>query len=256
MEFSDFEKEAVLLLEQMPKSRSRNCFRSAVRHLEKSQILLNVDLEMAAFRAITAEEEAASGLMFCLKELRYPGAQILNPRDHLQKNAVIAFLKAVSRMPAELETVHKFEFQLELNRSTNRPRLQLAFRNPVLFPEATMRPEPPLGFMATTGDKLRSFAPFLSELAAKHDQANFLSHIKFLANYRNRILYADERGIPAILEIPPGVQEEWKRNVFTLLFAHLLIKPHKGHQLFVSQLLSSFLVALEKVPIGNLHPEA
>jgi hypothetical protein len=256
MEFSDFEKEIVQILEKMPKSRSRNCFRSALRHLEKSQILLDVDLEMAAFRAITAEEEAASGLMHCLKEQRYPGANILNPRDHPQKHAVIAFLKAVSRMPAELQTVHGFQFHLELNKSHKKPKLQLAFRHPVLFPGATMRPEPPLGFLATTGDKPRSFAPFLSELAANHDQANFLSHIRFLANYRNRILYADESGVPVILEIPSGAQDEWKRNVFALLFGYLLIKPYKEHQLFVSQLLSSFLVALNKVPMGGLHPDA
>ena len=44
MDFTDFEKEAINILDGMPKSRSRNCFRSALRHLEKSQLLLNFDL--------------------------------------------------------------------------------------------------------------------------------------------------------------------------------------------------------------------
>jgi hypothetical protein len=256
MDFTDFEKEAIKILDGMPKSRSRNCFRSALRHLEKSHLLLNVDLEMAAFRAITAEEEAASGLMYCLKELNYPGSEKLNPRIHSQKNAVTAFLKAVGHMPAELQKEYQFEFILEINKHEPKPLLGLAIKNSVHWPEHKMRPEPPLGFIATTGEKVRSFAPYLAELASKHEEKDFLSHIDRLANYRNRLLYADEMGIPMIKEIPSGAVEQWKSHVISLLYGYLLIKPYKEHQLFVSQLLSSFLVALQKIPIGDLHPDS
>jgi hypothetical protein len=256
MDFTDFEKEAINILDGMPKSRSRNCFRSALRHLEKSQLLLNFDLEMAAFRAITAEEEAASGLMYCLKELNYPGAEKLNPRHHTQKNAVTAFLKAVANMPAELQIEHQFEFVLEINKHDPKPMLGLAIKNSIYFPDHKMRPEPPLGFIATTGEKARSFAPYLAELASKHNERDFQSHIERIANYRNKLLYADETGFPMIKDIPSAAVEQWKNHVLSLLYGYLLIKPYKEHQLFVSQLLSCFLVALQKVPIGDLHPDS
>lgn len=254
MDLAEFEKEAVQLLERTPKSRSRNCFRSAIRHLEKANALLGVDLEMAAFRALTAEEEAASGLMFCLKELRYPGAERLNPRQHQQKNAVIAFLRAVGRMPAELERDHQFEFLFEINNAVPEPKLGLAIKNQVLWPGLRMRPDPPLGFLATTGDKARSFAPYISEVADRHNEKDFLAHVERLANYRNKLLYASDAGLPLIKDIPASAVEQWKHYVFILLYSYLMIRPYKEHQLFVSQLLSSFLVALQKIPIGDLHP--
>lgn len=119
-----------------------------------------------------------------------------------------------------------------------------------------MRPEPPLGFIATTGEKARSFASYLAELASKHEERDFQSHIDRLANYRNKLLYADEMGVPMIKEIPSGAVEQWRNHVVSLLYSYLLIKPYKEHQLFVSQLLSSFLVALQKVSIGDLHPDS
>ncbi len=256
MDFTDFEKEAIKILDSMPKSRSRNCFRSALQHLEKAHRLLDFDLEMAAFRAITAEEEAASGLMYSLKELHYPESENLNPRSHSQKNAVTAFLKAVANMPAELQREYHFEFILEINKNEPKPLLGLAIKNSIHWPDLKARPQPPLGFLATTDEKVRSFSPYLAELASRHEEKDFKSHIDRLANFRNKLLYADEMGIPIIKEIPPGAIEQWKNHVISLLYGYLLIKPHKEHQLFVSQLLSSFLVALQKIPIGDLHPDS
>ncbi len=46
------------------------------------------DPAMAIFRAITAEEEAASGLLRCLAEMDYPNAKYLNPHNHSHKHAV------------------------------------------------------------------------------------------------------------------------------------------------------------------------
>ncbi len=71
----------------------------------EATILDGVDLEMAAFRAITAEEEAASALFHSLKRRRYAGAARLSPRNHVHKNAVAPFCTAVSRVLAATEEI-------------------------------------------------------------------------------------------------------------------------------------------------------
>ncbi|PLU07434.1 hypothetical protein BMJ29_02810 [Sinorhizobium medicae] len=56
---------------------------------------------MSFFRAITAEEEAATALILALKQRRYPGSEKLNPWEHLHKAAVSPFLDAVGNVLAE-----------------------------------------------------------------------------------------------------------------------------------------------------------
>ena len=90
---SGFEIKCVELMNFAPTTHATHCFRSALRHLEKAETLVDVDNEMAAFRAITAEEEASTGLMRAVMELKYPDSDKLKVRDHVQKQAVFPFLK-------------------------------------------------------------------------------------------------------------------------------------------------------------------
>src|SRR5437762_14165480 len=76
----------------------RPAAKSAVRHIDKAYALADLDPDMAAFRAITAEEEAGTALFHSLKRHRYPGSAVLKPRDHLHKNAVAPFCTAVARL--------------------------------------------------------------------------------------------------------------------------------------------------------------
>src|SRR3972149_10464663 len=91
--FAQFETNCIELLADVPKKQSRHCYRSALRHLEKAEGLSEIDPAMAIFRGITAEEEAASGLMHCLRELDYVGGNRLNPRNHIHKHALIPFIR-------------------------------------------------------------------------------------------------------------------------------------------------------------------
>jgi hypothetical protein len=93
VELSDFDHRCLVLLQESPNKHSRHCFRSAINHLERAEKLFSIDSSMAVFRCITAEEEAATGLMLCLKERGYLNAEKLNTRMHDQKNAVIQFYK-------------------------------------------------------------------------------------------------------------------------------------------------------------------
>jgi len=91
LDLTSFDQSCFELLEALPRTQSRASMRSAINHLRRAEVLFPIDRPMAAFRCYTAEEEAASGLMHCLKERRYANAERLNPRNHIQKNAVIPF---------------------------------------------------------------------------------------------------------------------------------------------------------------------
>ena len=64
-------------VEKITVPRIRHACRSAFNHLRKSWILHPVDAEMSAFRAITAEEEAASAVIRALRHQSYPNAESL-----------------------------------------------------------------------------------------------------------------------------------------------------------------------------------
>src|SRR4051812_32687695 len=89
--------------------------KNAVRHIDKANAIADTDPDMAAFRAITAEEEAATALFHSLKRHRYPGSELLKPRDHLQKNAVAPFCSAVSRLFELVDEQFDLRPQLRIN---------------------------------------------------------------------------------------------------------------------------------------------
>ena len=81
---------------------------------------------MAAFRSYTAEEEAASALMHCLKERRYVNAEGLNPKSHKQKSAVISFLTILKKFYDESLGIHGVEPEIQLRTLVGVKRLFVA----------------------------------------------------------------------------------------------------------------------------------
>lgn len=74
MDFTHFEKKTIEAINDC-RGAIKHCGKNAIYHLEKAWFLREVDLEMATFRGITAEEEAASALFFCLKNNNYLNSQ-------------------------------------------------------------------------------------------------------------------------------------------------------------------------------------
>lgn len=58
---------------------------------------------MAIFRGVTAEEEAATGLMQAFRFRKYPNADLLKPRDHVQKHAVTPYLRFLLHHLSEIK---------------------------------------------------------------------------------------------------------------------------------------------------------
>ncbi|NWJ40969.1 MAG: hypothetical protein HXX12_08350 [Geothrix sp.] len=255
MEFEEIELGVIQRIKKLPKCKSRFCFQSAVHHLEKAEKLLGVDNAMAAFRAITAEEEAATGLMCCLQELNYPNADKLQPRSHLHKNAVAALLAVLGHDFGLLIRDHGFEFTLVMKKDGLEPPT-LHIRNKAFFGDHVMVPDMPFNFLASTGDKLRSFSTSLSVLATEAGAKNILDYIRREANIRNHILYASGMGVPMVLDPPAQLlNAKWKR-VIACHYIYLSIKQYPSHQLFLQQAIDAFLAMLKVLPMGELHPES
>jgi len=226
----------------------------AVKHLNRAWKIRELDPEMALFRSLTAEEEAATALMLSLKRRRYAGADRLNHRDHVQKNAVFPFLQGVQRVIGKLGP-HAPPTSLVLDGDTKPHLLKIRFTVPHPGDGTPLwaSPEPPLHFstkssLGETPMKLDDFKLGLDELAAASGAATIIDYIRERANLRNRILYAAPGGIPQVGgDIEKGLAQHQGRT-FAILKAYCLVDPYPQTQGFVQQCLYAFLKRLDRLP--------
>jgi len=226
----------------------KHCARNAISNLKKAWEIRELDPEMAAFRAITGEEEAATAIMHSLRRRRYKGAEKLKYRDHTYKAAVFPFFQAISIVFARHLELYKAT--IEIDTKVKKPTLKVRINVPGPTGDIVHAyPEPPLHFEMMVNGKLYDFSRELEELATTKNVKKITDYIKQQANTRNVILYASTKGIPKI-EHPPidNFLERKREIVFGHLVVYLLIDPHREHQLFVQQGLTAFLKMLNAVP--------
>lgn len=224
-----------------------HCARSAFRHLRKAWILIDVDPEMAAFRAITAEEESAAALFHALRRWDYQGADSLRPRSHFQKAALIPFYEAVSEV---LEVNHQAGIMTRLVIDKRERRLGTSVDFSRVAPGVPeMAPIPPLHFTIKSDDRLHDFQEQLEEAVRRRGVSSVEKYIAERANKRNQLLYATSTGVPSVTALNNFLPAQ-RQHVVINLVLYLLIDPYPKHQLFVEQGLRAFLKMLGKLPDG------
>ena len=198
-----FQLRTVALMEAMPRLHSTHCFRSAMHHLERAERLVVEDPAMAIFRAITAEEEAASGLIRCVAELKYPKANLLNPRDHIHKHAVFPFMEVVQLFVAQSFADHFQSFKLHIKEESGRTLLMLALDVKVDGQVTLAYPIPPLNFGMKNRDSHEpiNYSYQINQLIGARGGDSIKAFLKAEANVRNRILYAGPSGYPEVEEV-------------------------------------------------------
>lgn len=242
------DQKVLSLLDAEPPSRARHCFRSALEHLRRALLIQDIDPAMAVFRGITAEEEAASGLMHAFIERNYPNARLLNPRDHVQKHAVTPFLRFLLHHLAEIKLNGVSRVRLAVGNVDGSKRLVVAFLLEGEGEPQTAMPTPPLNLAVSEGNRgFPDLSRNISELLEPTGYANALSFLQAEANLRNRILYAGPDGYPVIEDLKPEYIQERLRRVLTILKAALLVLPYEEVQPFASQALDSFLRLVKKL---------
>jgi hypothetical protein len=226
--------------------RVRHCSRSAFVHLRKAWRLHGIDDEMSVFRAITAEEEAATALIQALKARRYAGAERLRPWNHVHKTAFWPLVEAVNRilvasgMPTPKVALAR--------RGTPKVALKLDIAAMTGSAEPLWgEPDHPLNFLLRSGHAseplVHMFEAEFDELASERGAGSLKLHVEREANARNRLLYADDQGYPTVT-FHDDLLMERARRVGILVLLAIIVMQTPEHQLFVIQCLEALLRAL------------
>jgi hypothetical protein len=245
MKGTDYQKAVQELVKKQPSPGCHAAF-NALLHISKAWELRALDREMAVFRSFCAEEEAATAIFHALKRLRYPGAEKLQHRNHVQKAAVIPFLWMVHKA---FTIVYEQGFQptVAIGEEEGRKRITLSFQVPG-FPYRAY-PMPPLHFSLKGGDGLYRFEREFEALKSIRNTETMKEYVREGIDNRNRLLYAQASGILPILDIDvePMIQSQLE-TVTTLLTVYLLIDMYPEHQLFVQQCLDVFIALMTNIP--------
>lgn len=205
-------------------SHGMQCARSAVRHLTRAWRLRDLDLGMALFRCLTAEEEAATAVFLALKSRQYDGAVRLTHRSHRDKTALVPFFRAVSANFAKVVSAEMNPMiMLDERGPTPRMRVRITYTPPGFTPKWAF-PEPPLHFSLKVNDELHDFRDELQELASSVGLDDINDHIEEQKNLRNRILYATPEGVPEIEGDGETLVLRRRDSVFGSVIVFLLIE--------------------------------
>lgn len=229
----------------------KQCAKSAISHLRRAERLLGIDNEMACFRAITAQEEAASALINSLQARGYFNAARLHPKDHLHKLGIAPVIDACSGHLCEILSDTLFEsYSVGPAQAQKRRALEIALKLKGI--DLWVKPTPPLH--STIADKSTGKFDIAKSLQQHLDESGpreVVTKLRDIANQRNRLLYAGHDGWILIKDAEArGFFESQRKIVFRLLSVLLLSDPWvlvHGKSGLVQQVLDAYLVLLEKI---------
>lgn len=234
-------------IEKLNPSQVRHACRSALNHLRKAWTLHPVDAEMSLFRAITAEEEAATAVIRAVNVRNYPNAERLKERQHLHKAALWPFITAVADKMAE----KKIPMPTLALRVEGDPRIDLSID---IADQAGLEkplwgmPDEPFNWSMwsdrTGASKPHDFREELAALATGKGAKSIGAHVANEANLRNRLLYASDQGIPSVAFSDDLLIGRRQRVTVMLVLTIAILQSHQ-HQLFIVQCLDALLRAIQ-----------
>lgn len=166
--------------------------------VERAEKLLEMDKEIASFRAITAQEEAASAVFNSLKIKKYPRAEELNLYSHPHKAAFWFIVDALHHSLGQGLQGLNFNFTID----ATKPELSLSIPAKQLgvelseAPNLAIQPVDPFHFLQSRDGFPDAFEADINELLSNRGAKKVDRYIKTLANDRNKILYANDQGLP------------------------------------------------------------
>ncbi|MDB5810174.1 MAG: hypothetical protein JWN94_2296 [Betaproteobacteria bacterium] len=253
MDMHSFDVHCLELLEKCPNRISRHCFRSAISHLQRAEKLFDIDNPMAVFRCYTAEEEAASGLMHCLKEGGYLNSSELKPQYHLHKNALIPFFGILCQFIEDSFRQYGIEIDLLIRESNAGKFVALEVAMASSIGPVKFAPDPPFNFSFVHEGKSFSYRQQIDKFVKTKDAKEIKDYLRQEANKRNEVLYATAQGFPASIEITPKFFPAYWKRVMAMLRAYLMIEPHKEPQPFIQDSLNAFLAMVISLKQEDVH---
>lgn len=242
----DFRAKLRLAVARLPKPVRYRAV-NALEGFDRAIRLLEIDREMASFRAITAQEEAAAAL-FCALQLRnYPGASGLNLGSHKHKAALWPVIDA-ARMAVGRGAFSELDFRL----SVDPPRIDIS------TPFARMNAEvpdelagmrvtfvEPLDMLHRSNGAVHLFEKELAEIAEVHGRKDIGRHIVELTNQRNTLLYASNSGLPGSRVTAEGIEVRRQLSEIALCVAIAILQTWR-FQAYAGQALETLLRLVAK----------
>jgi hypothetical protein len=232
--------------------RARAASMNAFKHLRLAWKLRDTDANMAALRAITAEEEAASAVIYLAQQKGYRGAHKLNFRDHIHKASIFPFICAVGRA---IENSGIADIKIGIDPVS--PKIFISFALPQSIQDETGQtrgePDHPLNLAINIGTTASNVVLFEDELAKMLNIAKpktVRDVFEEIANLRNKLLYATDDGA-YVIDIDRRFIEEKQRRVCILIGVAICISQTPVHQLLVAQSIKGLLQSLAK-PHGDI----
>lgn len=213
---------------------------------EKAFALFDIDREMASFRAITAQEEAAAALFLALKARKYPGSDRLSVRLHDHKAALWPVLDAarIALSPAFRE--------LNLSLTVDPPavRISMKLSNFVQnlgedMRHARLTLAEPLGLLRSKAGSPADFTDEIAAIVEAHGAKSIRQHIRDLANSRNSLLYASEKSLPISRATVEGLEQRRTQAEMALCLGIAVLQT-KALQAYALQTLELFLIVLDR----------
>lgn len=229
-------------------------FHSTFNHIERAKAIFDIDREMASFRAITAEEEAATALMMALQAKEYPNADKFKAWSHPHKAAVLACVMAIA---GTLQPVLKeYQVVFRFDKARIDIKIPLSNFNVARGEDIALQPVEPLGMLhSRAGVKEDSvFHDALTRLANGQGFEDARTLIRTRANARNTLLYASDSKLPlsrANLE-SLSIREN---SALILLSLAVMVIQAKGHQPMVKQAIPAFLRVIGRAEQDNAESE-
>lgn len=221
---------------------------SALDHLRRAYPLLNFDREMASFRAITGEEEAATALMLAIAHRNYPHSNLFNIRNHRHKAIFIALVMA---MKGRVGSVALRNLTLVFNFDKSRVDLRIPLSNFGVSggEDYFLQPTEPLDTVHTEPDAEGN--EWLHNLLGSFSQAlqtsDILKLVTKFANSRNTILYASDTTLPRSQANLESIQQRHWITV-TLLILTIMVLQTRKHQALVCDATTTCLQILRLEP--------
>jgi len=214
------------------------------------RVILNnvhIDKEMAVFRAITAEEEAATAVFLSLKEKGYENSNKIKFKKHPYKQALDPFIRSIGKFSEKMVSIPDFPFGekylLKIEGEGKDKKLSLSF----YFHKGTVTAIPPLGFEVSKNGKLYHFEEELLDITQGKNKEDIIKHVNSISNLRNELLYAQSDGIPSISSDIQGHLDRRRAVVMVFLRIYALIYPYKDKAIFVQQALNAYLKMMGEI---------
>jgi hypothetical protein len=239
--FTEEDLRIVALLRREPEDWTRKSFDAAFIHLSLAHRLKDIDPSMAIFRAITAEEEAATGLLRALQSRGYANPGELLPKDHLQKAAVYPYLRAIAKHTSYLRMNGIKDVRLVIPRYDEKPRLQLALLLDGENDGIIVCPDPPFNLRIREGGEAVDYQKYFRELISPSGFDDIRNYLNIKKNKRNLLLYASPQGLIEPGPVSDSTLLDYRHRVMTILKAALLLWPYKDVQPFAQEAVRSFL---------------